>query len=70
MCLYCVFAMTDSGSTDPYQTIRIAAALAIEMGLHLERPDLPRDQREMRKRVFWSIYGMDRSSKSRDILTN
>jgi len=55
--------MTDSGSTDPYQTIRIAAALAIEMGLHLERPDLPRDQREMRKRVFWSVYGMDRSSE-------
>ena len=61
--LYCLFAITDSATMDPYQSVRIAATLAIGLGFHIDREDLPLGQREMRKRIFWSIYGMDRSSE-------
>ena len=61
--LYCIVALTDSASMDPYQNIRRAAKLAISLGYHQDDEKLPWDVREMRKKIFWSVFSMDRASE-------
>ncbi|ORY32898.1 fungal-specific transcription factor domain-domain-containing protein [Naematelia encephala] len=59
--LYCVVSMTDSATMDPYQNVRRAAKMALRLGFHRDDESLPWHIRETRRRIFWSVFSMDRS---------
>ncbi|KAK8850767.1 hypothetical protein IAR55_004687 [Kwoniella newhampshirensis] len=62
--LFAIYTMTDSAPMDPLHTVRMTAGLAVELGYLQDHLALPWKAREMRKRIFWSIYCMDRSVSS------
>ena len=60
--LACIYAMTDSAGMDPYHLVGLAVRLAMDLKLYLDEPAGTQSEREMRKRLFWSVYSMDQCS--------
>jgi hypothetical protein len=58
--LWAICSILDFSRLSPYAVLGIASRFAIEMGFHQERPDLPVEKQEARKRLFWSLFCMDR----------
>lgn len=46
----------------PYEVSQIACTMSTEMRLHEERPDLPVEEQDERRRLFWSLFLVDRVS--------
>ncbi|KAF9039664.1 hypothetical protein BDZ89DRAFT_945120 [Hymenopellis radicata] len=61
---FCVLAaqylLGTSAPQSAWTMIGLAARYAIELGLHRHRPGPPTLESELKKRVFWSIFMMDR----------
>jgi hypothetical protein len=62
--LWAICSILDFSRLSPYAVLGIASRFAIEMGFHQERPDLPVEKQQARKRLFWSLFCMDRLGES------
>lgn len=60
MTLYANYCLLDFGRMSPHHVIGIVARFAIELGFHKEDPSLPVDQQDERRRLFYTIYNLDR----------
>ncbi|WVQ78314.1 hypothetical protein IAT38_000399 [Cryptococcus sp. DSM 104549] len=65
LCLYGIFhfaiyCILDFAQMNPYNVVRIAAGLAMELRMHEDDPSLPFEVQENRRRLFWSVITVDR----------
>ncbi|KAI9151510.1 Pyrimidine pathway regulatory protein [Paramyrothecium foliicola] len=61
--LLCMYGSNEPQCVDLWYTVGLALRLALGIDLHRQETNTSGDfvQAEMRKRVFWSVYNMDRS---------
>ncbi|KAL1413834.1 hypothetical protein Q8F55_001618 [Vanrija albida] len=60
MGLYANYCLLDFGRMSPHHVIGVVARFAMELGFHKEDPSLPVDKQDERRRLFYSIYNLDR----------
>jgi hypothetical protein len=60
MCVLGVAAILVFVTMSPYEVTSFTASMALEMGLHKENPDLSLYEQEERRRLFWSLFLLDR----------
>lgn len=54
---YCIL---DFGRTSPYHVVGVVARFAMELGLHRDDSSLPLAEQDARRRVFYTVYNLDR----------
>lgn len=62
ICLLAVTVVLEFVTMSPYEVSQIACTMSMEMRLHEERPDLPQAEQDERRRLFWSLFLVDRVS--------
>ncbi|OCF58735.1 hypothetical protein L486_03225 [Kwoniella mangroviensis CBS 10435] len=58
--LYAQYSIMAFGNTSPHAVIGLIARLAIDLNYHQEDYSLPPAEQDTRRRLFWTIFSMDR----------
>ncbi|WWD07591.1 hypothetical protein V865_005692 [Kwoniella europaea PYCC6329] len=58
--LYAQYSIMAFGNTSPHAVIGLIARLAIDLNFHQEDYSLPPAEQDTRRRLFWTIFSMDR----------
>lgn len=67
LCLLVFLATVQFSTMNPYDLVGIVAQVSNELHYECEAPWLPFEVQEQRRRIFWSLYCLDRMRESAEV---